>query len=77
MTLILWKAPVVREAEEAKALLQHWYDSGDESALEPSPDIARFLAADLFVMGGMVAAILGFVDVNEGRKPCVEDKPPL
>jgi hypothetical protein len=43
MTLILWKAPVVREAEEAEALLESWYESGDESAFEPSRDVKRFL----------------------------------
>jgi hypothetical protein len=43
MTLILWKAPVVREAEEADTLLKCWHDTGDESAFEPSRDIARFL----------------------------------
>jgi hypothetical protein len=43
MTLILWKAPVVREAGEAELLLRPWYDSDDESAFEPSPDVTRFL----------------------------------
>lgn len=41
MSLILWKAPVVREAEEAEALLEPWYERGDDSAFEASPDIAR------------------------------------
>ena len=36
-----------------------------------------FAAAGLFVLGGMIAAILGFIDVNEGRKGCAEEKPPL
>src|SRR3990170_3148685 len=40
MTLILWKAPVVREAEEAEALLKPYYENEDDSAFEPSPDIA-------------------------------------
>ena len=44
MTLILWKGPVVREADEAEALLKPFYDSQDESAFEASPDIAA--AAD-------------------------------
>lgn len=44
MNLILWKAPVVHQAEEAEALLEPWYERGDDSAFEPSPDIAR--AAD-------------------------------
>ena len=41
MTLILWKAPVVSDPDEAKALLTPWYINGDESAFEPSPDLAR------------------------------------
>ena len=41
MTLILWKTPVVGDADEAKALTQAWYDSEDDSAFEPSDDIAR------------------------------------
>ena len=40
MTLILWKAPVVDDPDEAARLLQPWYDSEDESAFEPSADIA-------------------------------------
>jgi len=39
MTLILWKAPVVREAEEAEPLLKPFYDREDDSAFEPSPDV--------------------------------------
>lgn len=39
MTLILWKGPVVREVEEAEALLKPYYDREDESAFEASPDI--------------------------------------
>lgn len=45
MTLILWKAPVVDDPQEAKALLDAWYEHGDDSAFEPSEDIAR--AADM------------------------------
>jgi len=41
MTLILWKAPVVAEADEAKALTASWYETEDDSAFEPSPDIAK------------------------------------
>jgi hypothetical protein len=41
MTLILWKAPVVDDPDEAKRLLQPWYDHEDDSAFEPSDDIAR------------------------------------
>ena len=40
MTLILWKAPVVEDPEEAQALLQPWYDSGDDSCFEYSADLA-------------------------------------
>ena len=40
MTLILWKAPVVREAADAEALLKPYYESEDDSAFAPSPDIA-------------------------------------
>ena len=39
MTLILWKAPVVDDPDEAARLLQPYYDDGDESAFEPSPDV--------------------------------------
>jgi len=41
MTLILWKAPVVAELDEAESLLKPYYDDGDESAFEPSPDLAK------------------------------------
>ena len=44
MTLILWKAPVVDDPDEAQALLGPWYETGDDSAFEPSGDIA--LVAD-------------------------------
>jgi hypothetical protein len=40
MTLILWKAPVVREPEDAEALLKPFYEREDDSAFEPSPAIA-------------------------------------
>ena len=40
MTLLLWKAPLVDEATEAEALLKPYYDRGDESAFEPSADVA-------------------------------------
>ncbi len=39
MTLILWKGPVVREVEEAEALLKPYYDREDESAFEASTDM--------------------------------------
>jgi hypothetical protein len=38
-TLILWKAPVVDDPDEAARLLAPYYDDGDESAFEPSPDV--------------------------------------
>ena len=41
MTLILWKAPVVDDPDEASRLLEPWYESEDESAFEPSADIAK------------------------------------
>ena len=40
MTLILWKAPVVDDPDEAQALLETWYETGDDSAFEPSGDLA-------------------------------------
>ncbi|MGH6706859.1 MAG: hypothetical protein ACREB1_08640 [Sphingomicrobium sp.] len=44
----------------------------------PAVIVAGFFAlAGLFVLGGMIAAALGFIDLEEGRKPCAEDKPPL
>jgi len=46
MTLILWKGPVVREAEEAEALLKPYYDRQDDNGFEKSPAIAAF-AEDL------------------------------
>lgn len=39
MTLILWKAPVVDDPDEAKALLTPWYVNEDESAFAPSTDL--------------------------------------
>jgi hypothetical protein len=40
MTLILWKAPPVQDADEAQALLETWYETGDDSAFEPSEALA-------------------------------------
>lgn len=40
MTLLLWKAPVVDDPDEAERLLQPYYDREDDSAFEPSADIA-------------------------------------
>lgn len=44
MTLILWKAPAIDDPDEAQALLEPWYEHEDDSAFEPSGDIA--LVAD-------------------------------
>ncbi len=41
MTLILWKAPVIADPDEAAALLQPYYDRGDDSAFQSSADIAK------------------------------------
>lgn len=44
----------------------------------PAVIVAGFVAAaGLFVLGGTIAAALGFIDVNEGRKPCADDKPTI
>lgn len=44
MTLILWKAPVVADADDARALLQPYYDREDDSAFEPCSDLAAVRA---------------------------------
>lgn len=44
MTLILWKAPVVDDPDDAQTLLKDWYETEDDSKFEPSGDIA--LVAD-------------------------------
>jgi hypothetical protein len=44
MTLLLWKAPVVDDPDEAQRLLQPWYDHEDDSAFEPSDDLGIVLA---------------------------------
>ena len=46
MTLILWKAPVVSDEDEAQRLLVPYYDREDDSAFEPSEEIAT-VAAEL------------------------------
>ena len=43
MTLILWKGPVVDDPDEARALLEAWYKSEDDSAFEPSEDLEIML----------------------------------
>src|SRR5687768_2356326 len=40
MTLILWKAPVVADLEEAELLVRPFYDRGDDSAFQSSGDLA-------------------------------------
>jgi hypothetical protein len=39
-TLILWKAPVVDDPDEAEALVKPYYEREDDSAFQPSADIA-------------------------------------
>ena len=41
MTLVLWKAPVVVDADAAEILLKPFYENGDDSAFEPSTDIGK------------------------------------
>lgn len=43
MTLILWKAPVIGDPDEAKRLLEAWYDHEDDSAFERSDDLGIVL----------------------------------
>jgi hypothetical protein len=64
MTLILWKWPVVSDAEEAKDLLEPYYDHGDESAFEPSADLAK-VADEL---------LRRFPDLDDG--PWADGSPP-
>ena len=40
MMLILWKAPVVDDPDEAEKLLSASYETGDDRGLESSEDIA-------------------------------------
>src|SRR5688572_6927935 len=42
MDLYLWKAPVTDDPDEAKALLDRYYDKRDTSVFEPSGDIAAY-----------------------------------
>jgi hypothetical protein len=42
-TLILWKAPVTDDPDEANRLLRPWYDAGDDSSFEPSEELAIVL----------------------------------
>ena len=38
-TVLLWKAPVVRDADDAERLTKPYYETSDESAFEPSADV--------------------------------------
>lgn len=46
MTLFLWKAPLVADEDEAQRLLGPYYEREDDSAFEPSADVAT-VAAEL------------------------------
>ena len=41
MTLILWKAPVIDDPDEARTLLEPYYEREDDRAFEPSEDVAK------------------------------------
>lgn len=44
----------------------------------PAVIVAGFVAAaGVFVVGAMIAGVVGIVDVNQGRTTCAEDEPPL
>ena len=43
---LLWKAPLVTDADEAKRLVEPYWQRADESAFEPSPDVTA-VAAEL------------------------------
>jgi hypothetical protein len=40
MELYVWKAPVIDDPDEARALLERYLDGKDQTAFEPSPAIA-------------------------------------
>ena len=44
VSLYLWKAPVIDDSGEARALIDRYYDQGEISVFEPSEDIVRTLA---------------------------------
>ena len=44
MDLYLWKAPVIEDADEARTLLDRFYDRNEEGVFAPSEDVARALA---------------------------------
>ena len=41
MTLVLWKAPWVADADDAAQLLRPYYERGDDSEFQPSDDLAK------------------------------------
>lgn len=43
MSLVLWRAPVVVEADEAAELLRPYFDHGDDSVFEPSEALGTFV----------------------------------
>ena len=44
MSLYLWKAPVIDDSGEARALIDRYYDQGEISVFESSEDVVRTLA---------------------------------
>ena len=44
MDLYLWKAPVIDDADEARALIDRFYDQNEQEVFEPSEDVVRALA---------------------------------
>lgn len=43
MDLYLWKAPVIDDADEARTLLDRFYDQNEKEVFEPSKDVVRAL----------------------------------
>ena len=43
MDLYLWKAPVIDDPDKAGALLDRFYEQGEQSVFQPSEDIVRAL----------------------------------
>jgi hypothetical protein len=43
MSLYLWKAPVIDDPDEARALIDRYYDQSEISVFEPSEDVVRAL----------------------------------
>lgn len=63
MTLLLWKAPVTDDTDEVERLLAPYYDHGDDSAFEPSPELDK-VASEL---------LRRFPDTEDG--PWADDPP--